>query len=523
MVLVLSAALGSLAGAAGKRILKGRAAPAPSRRASGPRCLQRPSFHREWLSQSGSSPFPAFAATAAQPLPGVSFLQEPLTVPGFAPRPAGERGAASRRKEAAGLFLEEVGLGGRPGGTEASDRAVLLPCRVVFASLLLYSVRPRSPAPLLRLAPLLDDWLKRDRFLFLGWSGLFLFPSAYLAASAWFFGTTFVTSFFTHGLSSSYIEGANPLAAAVSSPAGCPGHSLLLLWGREARGVEAACFPPALAPRCFSGPLQRGGVSFSLRAPSPPASASPHLDDKLSIFVQLAALHGLFSLPGFGLRQFEVSRLVLLRPYNALAFFGPLAAYGSAFLVYPAAQASWFFAPSFGVAAIFRFLVFIQGFHDWTLNPFHMAGVAGLLGGALLSAIHGATVVNTAYADGRSASTFRAFSPAQPEETYSMVTANRFWSQVFGVAFSNKRWLHFFMLLAPVLGLAASSVGLAGLAVNLRAYDFASQEVKASEDPEFETLYTKNVLLNEGIRDLAGRLYSRCSAEKRSLAGNRLP
>ncbi len=30
--------------------------------------------------------------------------------------------------------------------------------------------------------------------------------------------------------------------------------------------------------------------------------------------------------------------------------------------------------------------------------------------------------------------------------TYSMVTANRFWSQIFGVAFSNKRWLHFFML-----------------------------------------------------------------------------
>ena len=148
-------------------------------------------------------------------------------------------------------------------------------------------------------------------------------------------------------------------------------------------------------------------------------SRRPASSDHLGFprFVALAALHGLFSLPGFGLRQFEVSRLVLLRPYNALAFFGPLAAYGSAFLVYPAAQASWFFAPSFGVAAIFRFLVFIQGFHDWTLNPFHMAGVAGLLGGALLSAIHGATVVNTAYADGRSASTFRAFSPAQPEET----------------------------------------------------------------------------------------------------------
>ena len=38
----------------------------------------------------------------------------------------------------------------------------------------------------------------------------------------------------------------------------------------------------------------------------------------------------------------------------------------------------------FGVAAIFRFLLFLQGFHNWTLNPFHMMGVAGILGGALL-------------------------------------------------------------------------------------------------------------------------------------------
>jgi len=27
--------------------------------------------------------------------------------------------------------------------------------------------------------------------------------------------------------------------------------------------------------------------------------------------------------------------------------------------------------------------------------------------------------------------TFRAFNPTQAEETYSMVTANRFWSQIF--------------------------------------------------------------------------------------------
>jgi photosystem II P680 reaction center D2 protein len=203
---------------------------------------------------------------------------------------------------------------------------------------------------------------------------------------------------------------------------------------------------------------------------------------------------------GFSLRQFEIASLLKIRPYNSLAFSAPISVFASVFLVYPLGQASWFFAPSFGVSSIFRFLLFLQGFHNWTLNPFHMMGVAGVLGGGLLSAIHGATVVNTLYQDGKTFTSFRAFSPGQPEETYSMVTANRFWSQVFGLAFSNKRWLHFFLLFVPVSGLWASSLGILGLALNLRAYDFVSQELKAAEDPEFETFYTKNILLNEGIR-----------------------
>ena len=241
------------------------------------------------------------------------------------------------------------------------------------------------------------------------------------------------------------------------------GHSLLLLWGPESHGT-------------FSTWLSIGGLW------------------------PFITLHGLLSLISFSLRQFEIARLVNIRPYNALAFSGPISVFTTVFLVYPLAQSSWFFAPSYGVASIFRFLLFLQGFHNWTLNPFHMMGVAGILGGALLSAIHGATVVNTIYQDSMSYTTFRSFSPTQPEETYSMVTANRFWSQVFGVAFSNKRWLHFVMLFVPLAGLWTSSVGIIGLAFNLRSYDFISQELKAAEDPEFETFYTKNILLNEGIR-----------------------
>ena len=88
------------------------------------------------------------------------------------------------------------------------------------------------------------------------------------------------------------------------------------------------------------------------------------------------------------LRQFELARLIGIRPYNAIAFSGPIAVFVSVFLIYPLGQS----VGSLRViwcCAIFRFLLFLQGFHNWTLNPFHMMGVAGILGGALLSAIHG--------------------------------------------------------------------------------------------------------------------------------------
>ena len=71
---------------------------------------------------------------------------------------------------------------------------------------------------------ILDDWAKRDRFIFVGWSGLLLFPTAYLAIGGELTGTTFVTSWYTHGLASSYLEGANFLTAASLC------QRLLMLW-----------------------------------------------------------------------------------------------------------------------------------------------------------------------------------------------------------------------------------------------------------------------------------------------------
>jgi len=39
---------------------------------------------------------------------------------------------------------------------------------------------------------IMDDWLRRDRFVFVGWFGLLLFPCAYFPVGGWFTCTTFV-------------------------------------------------------------------------------------------------------------------------------------------------------------------------------------------------------------------------------------------------------------------------------------------------------------------------------------------
>ena len=71
-----------------------------------------------------------------------------------------------------------------------------------------------------------DDETKRDRFVFVGWSGLLLLPTAYLKIGDRLLAQRLL-QVDTHGLASSYL-GANFLAA-VSTPADAMGHYLLLL------------------------------------------------------------------------------------------------------------------------------------------------------------------------------------------------------------------------------------------------------------------------------------------------------
>ncbi|GFQ02139.1 photosystem ii d2 protein [Phtheirospermum japonicum] len=67
-----------------------------------------------------------------------------------------------------------------------------------------------------------------------------------------------------------------------------------------------------------------------------------------------------------------------------------------------------------------------------------MMGVAGVLGATLLCAIHCATVRNTYLKMGMvqiHSVLLTQPNPTQAEKTYSMVTTNHFWSQIFGLLF----------------------------------------------------------------------------------------
>uniref|UniRef100_A0A1Y3BUI0 Putative photosynthetic reaction centre, L/M n=1 Tax=Helianthus annuus TaxID=4232 RepID=A0A1Y3BUI0_HELAN len=161
-------------------------------------------------------------------------------------------------------------------------------------------------------------------------------------------------------------------------------HSLLLLWGPEAQGD-------------FTRWCQLGGLWTFCCSPRR------------------------FRTNRFHVTSFELARSVQLRPYNAIAFSGPIAVFVSVFLIYP--------------LLYFDLSSFFQGFHNWTLNPFHMMGVAGVLGAALLCAIHGATVENTLFEDGDGANTFRAFNPTQLKKLIQWSLLIAFGSQIFGGCF----------------------------------------------------------------------------------------
>jgi hypothetical protein len=81
-----------------------------------------------------------------------------------------------------------------------------------------------------------------------------------------------------------------------------------------------------------------------------------------------------------------------MRPWIAVAYSAPVAAATAVFLIYPIGQGSFSDGMHLGISGTFNFMIVFQAEHNILMHPFHMLGVAGVFGGSLFSAMHGALV-----------------------------------------------------------------------------------------------------------------------------------
>jgi photosystem II DI subunit (Q(B)) len=110
---------------------------------------------------------------------------------------------------------------------------------------------------------------------------------------------------------------------------------------------------------------------------------------------QLVVLHFLLGVACYMGREWELSYRLGMRPWIFVAFSAPVAAASAVFLVYPIGQGSFSDGMPLGISGTFNFMLVFQAEHNILMHPFHMAGVAGVFGGSLFSAMHGSLVTSS--------------------------------------------------------------------------------------------------------------------------------
>ncbi|KAL5645671.1 hypothetical protein ACJX0J_002065, partial [Zea mays] len=154
-------------------------------------------------------------------------------------------------------------------------------------------------------------------------------------------------------------------------------------------------------------------------------------------------------------REWELSCLLGMRPWIAVAYSAPFAAATAVFLIYPIGQGSFSDGMPLGISE-----------HNILMHPFHMLGVAGVFGGSLFSAMHGSLVTSSLIRE--------TTENESEEETYNIVAAHGYFGRlIFQYAsFNNSRSLHFFLAAWPVVGIWFTALGISTMAFNLNGFNF---------------------------------------------------
>lgn len=175
-------------------------------------------------------------------------------------------------------------------------------------------------------------------------------------------------------------------------------------------------------------------------------------------------------------RLWELSYRLGMRRWIATAFSVPVAAATAVLLIYPIGQGSFSEGLPLGIAGTFHFMFSVQADHNILMHPFHMLGVAGVLGGAFLSAMHGSLVTSSLIQETSELESANAgYKFGQQEATYNLLAGHAgYLGRLFVpvVAFRNSRSVHFLLAALPTVGIWFAALGISAMSFNLNGFNF---------------------------------------------------
>ncbi|MBR8840341.1 MAG: Photosystem Q(B) protein 1 [Stigonema ocellatum SAG 48.90 = DSM 106950] len=279
-----------------------------------------------------------------------------------------------------------------------------------------------------------------DNRLYIGWFGVLMIPSLLVATTCFILAFIAAPSVDMDGIREpvmgSLMDGNNLITAAVVPTSAAIGLHIYPIW--DAASIDEW--------------LYNGG---------------PY---------QLIVLHFLIGIWCYLGRLWELSYRLGLRPWIAVAFSAPAAAATAVLLIYPIGQGSFSDGLPLGIAGTFHFMMAFQADHNILMHPFHMLGVAGVFGGALLSVLHGSLVTSTLIRKtGEDESINASYKFGQPHFTYNFLAGHYgFLGRLLIPPFGSRNHRSFHLLLAalPTVCIWFAALGVCMMAFNLNGFNF---------------------------------------------------
>ena len=197
---------------------------------------------------------------------------------------------------------------------------------------------------------------------------------------------------------------------------------------------------------------------------------------------QLVIFHFLIGISAYMGRQWELSYRLGMRPWICVAYSAPVSAAFAVFLVYPFGQGSFSDGMPLGISGTFNFMFVFQAEHNILMHPFHMAGVAGMFGGALFSAMHGSLVTSSLIRETTEKihKTMVTSSDKKKKHITLLLHMDTSVDLSSSMLHSTTLVLHFFLASFPVICVWLTSMGICTMAFNLNGFNFNQSVVDAS-------------------------------------------